>query len=122
NTLLSTIYGIFYVPSFPYVVWFINFATEPFPEYSHASQRRHFRSAPKNFANSGFEPPQDHFHHVRAPAGAVIGGDEVVADPQRVEHQAAGLDLILVAAEGVKANIGMKTLTGISRERYLLPV
>src|SRR5262249_1587127 len=73
-----------------------------FPEYSHASQRRHFRSAPKNFANSGFEPPQDHFHHVRAPAGAVIGGDEVVADPQRVEDHAAGLDLILVAAEGPK--------------------
>src|SRR5215510_1406377 len=50
----------------------------------------------------GLEPPQDHFHHVRAPAGAVIGGDEVVADPQRVEDQAAGFDLLRVAAEGTK--------------------
>jgi hypothetical protein len=29
NTLLPTICGIFHVPSFQYVVWFINFATEP---------------------------------------------------------------------------------------------
>ena len=31
NTLLPTICGIFYVPSFQYVVGFINFATEPPP-------------------------------------------------------------------------------------------
>src|SRR2546421_400427 len=29
NILLSTINGIFDVPSFQYVVWFVNFATEP---------------------------------------------------------------------------------------------
>jgi len=29
DTLLSTICGVFHIPSFQYIVWFINFATEP---------------------------------------------------------------------------------------------
>ena len=32
----------------------------------------------------------------------MIGGDEVVADPQRVEEHAAGFDVVLVGAEGTE--------------------
>src|SRR6266542_3716819 len=50
----------------------------------------------------GLEPPQGQLQHVRAAARAVIGGDEVAADPQRVEDHAAGLDVVLVGAEGTE--------------------
>ena len=45
------------------------------------------------------EPAQGKPDHVRAGALAVVGGDEVVADPQREGEHAAGLDLVLVGAE-----------------------
>src|SRR6266511_1530830 len=50
----------------------------------------------------GLEPPQGQLQHVGAAARAVIGGDEVAADPQRVEDHAAGLDVVLVGAEGTE--------------------
>src|SRR6266511_3144751 len=50
----------------------------------------------------GLEPPQGQLQHVGAAARAVVGGDEVAADPQRVEDHAAGLDVVLVGAEGTE--------------------
>src|SRR5271155_4588344 len=48
------------------------------------------------------EPPQGQLHYVRAAARAMIGGDEVAADPERVEDHAAGLDVVLVGAESAE--------------------
>src|SRR5919108_1912456 len=47
----------------------------------------------------GLEPPEGELQHLGAAARAVIGGDEVVADPQRENEHAAGLDLVFVVTE-----------------------
>src|SRR5260221_10030585 len=50
----------------------------------------------------GPEVSEGQVQHVRAAARAVVGGDGVVADQQREEEQAAGLDIIGVGAEGAE--------------------
>jgi hypothetical protein len=59
-------------------------------------------SVPRSRELLGVESPQGQLQNVRAGARAVIGRDEVVADPERVEDHAAGLDLVLVRAEGTE--------------------
>src|SRR6266496_1685266 len=50
----------------------------------------------------GPEVSEGQVQHVRAAARAVVGGDGVVADQQREEEQAAGLDIVRVGAEGAE--------------------
>src|SRR4051794_35355930 len=51
-------------------------------------------------ARLGLEPAQGRLYDVRAAARTVIGGYEVAPDPERVEDQAADLDLLLLGADG----------------------
>ena len=48
---------------------------------------------------ASFEAYHGQPHHVFAAARAVIGGDEVAADPQREGEDAARLDVVLVRRE-----------------------
>src|SRR5919204_5006313 len=50
----------------------------------------------------GLEPPRGQPQHVPPTARPMIGGDEVIADPQREGEHAAGLDVVLVRAEGTE--------------------
>ena len=45
----------------------------------------------------GLEPHHRQLHDTVSAAATVVGGDEVVADPEREGEHAAGLDLVLVA-------------------------
>jgi hypothetical protein len=100
---------VWFVPTIvgsPIIAWVIN-------EVDNGRRpRRRVRSAdappavaPLDAAPGGLlgqEPPGRQRHHVGAAACAVIGGDEVVADPQREGDHAARLDIVLVGAEGAE--------------------
>ena len=63
---------------------------------------RWLTSTPGSLDGSALEPLDRALDHLVASSGAVVGGDEMPADPKRVEEQAADLYVVLVAAEGAK--------------------